>query len=175
MQKEKNSSIQFAMQAGLGLGGFWLFKYIFIIASKQYPALGYVNPLLSFLTPLLLLFYLIKFKSDSVDNELKYWKGVRLGILLFFFASIVETVFVIPHIVWIDPTYIAMVNEQKIGFAQSLGFNDYIMEEFKKQISFSPFIYIYNLLLSNVFLGFMLSLILSPVASKISINIKNLD
>lgn len=53
MQKEKNSVISFAMQAGLGLGAFWVFKYIFIIASTQYSALGYVNTFLSFITPTL--------------------------------------------------------------------------------------------------------------------------
>ncbi len=175
MQKDKNSTIQFAMQAGLGLGGFWVFKYIFKIASTQYPALGLVNTFLSFLTPLFLLFYLIRFKSETVDNKLKYWQGVRTGVLLFLFASIIEAVIVIAHIVWIDPTFIATINEQKIELAQALGFSDTIMEEFKKQNSLSPFIFIFNQLLNNVFIGFIFSLILTPVASKISINIKNLD
>ena len=63
MHKEKNSMVNFAMQAGLALGGFWVFKYIFIIASSQYPALGYVNTFLSIMTPVILLFYLIKIKE----------------------------------------------------------------------------------------------------------------
>lgn len=175
MQKEKNSMTRFAMQAGLGLGGFWVFKYIFIIASSQYPALGYVNTFLSFLTPLLLLSYLIKFKSETTDNKLKYWQGVRVGILLFLFASVIESAIVIAHIVWIDPVFIATINEQKIELAQSLGFSDTIMEELKKQNSFSPFIFIFNQLINNLFIGFILSLILTPVASRINVDIKNLN
>ena len=175
MQKEKNSMIRFAMHAGLGLGGFWVFKYIFIIASSQYHALGIVNTLLSFATPLLLFFYLIKFKSETADNKLKYWQGVRLGVVLFLFASIIESVIVTAHIVWIDQTYIATINEQKIELAQSLGFNDTIMDELKKQTSFSPFVFIFNQLINNLFIGFILSLILTPVASKVTINIKDLD
>lgn len=175
MQKEKNSIIRFAMQAGLGLGGFWVFKYIFIIASSQYPALSFVNSFLSFVTPLLLLFYLIKFKIETADNKLKYWQGVKLGIVLFLFASVIESVIVAAHIVWIDQTFIATINEQKINLAQSLGFNDTIMEELKRQTSFSPIVFIFNQLLNNLFIGFILSLILTPVASRVTINIKHLD
>ena len=175
MQKEKNSVTSFAMQAGLGLGGFWVFKYIFIIAATQYPALGYINTFLSFLTPLLLLFYFIKFKNETDDNKLSYWKGVRLGIMIFLFASIIESVIVIVHVVWIDQTFISTINQQKIELAQALGFSDTLMEELKKQTSLSPFVFVINQILNNVFIGFILSLILSPVASRIDIKIKNIN
>ena len=175
MQKDRNSLISFAMQAGLGLGGFWIFKYIFIIASAQYSALGYVNTFLSFLTPLLLLIYLIKFKNETEDSKLAYWKGVRIGVMVFLFASIIESVIVIAHIMWIDPTFISIINEQKIDLAQSLGFSDNLMDELKKQTSFSPFVFVINQIINNVFIGFILSLILTPVASKVDINIRNID
>lgn len=175
MQKDKNSLISFAMQAGLGLGGFWIFKYIFIIASEQYSALGYVNTFLSFFTPVVLLFYLIKFKNETDDGKIAYWKGVRIGVMIFLFASIIESVIVIAHIMWIDPTFISVINDQKIELAQSLGFSDNLMEELKKQTSFSPFVFVINQILNNVFLGFILSLLITPVASKIDINIRNID
>lgn len=175
MQKERSSITSFAMQAGFGLGGFWVFKYIFTIASGQYPALGYINTFLSFLTPLLLLFYLIKFKNENADNKLKYWQGVKVGVFLFLFASLIESVIVFIHIMWIDPAFIATINDQKIELAQSLGFNETLMEELKKQNSFSPFVFIFNQLLNNLFIGFILSLILTPVASRININIENRD
>ena len=175
MQKERNSVTSFAMQAGLGLGGFWVFKYIFIIAATQYLALGYINTFLSFLTPLLLLFYLIKFKNETDDNKLSYWKGVRLGIMVFLFASIIESVIVIVHVVWIDQTFISTINQQKIELAQALGFSDTLMEELKKQTSLSPFVFVINQILNNVFIGFILSLILSPVASRIDVKIKNIS
>lgn len=174
MQKEKNSMTSFAMQAGLGLGGFWVFKYIFIIAASQYPALAYINTFLSFFTPVVLLFYLIKFKNETEDNKLRYWKGVRVGIMIFLFASIIESVIVIFHVMWIDPTFISIINQQKIELAQALGFNDTLMEELKKQNSFSPFVFVINQILNNVFIGFILSLLLTPVASKIDVSIKNL-
>lgn len=175
MQKEKNSVISFAMQAGLGLGAFWVFKYIFIIASTQYSALGYVNTFLSFITPLFLLFYLIKFKNEAIDKKLSYWKGVRVGVMVFLFASIIESVIVIVHILWIDPAFISIINQQKIDLAQSLGFSDMIMEELKKQTSFSPFKFVFDQILNNVFIGFILSLVLTPVASKVDLSIKRFD
>lgn len=163
------------MQAGFGLGGFWVFKYLFIIGSTKYPTLEFVNGFLIFFTPLLLLFYLIQYKNSKADNRLKYWEGVRFGITLFFFASIIESVMVFIHVTNIDPTYISRVTEETIEMAQSLNFSDTMMEELKKQSSFSPFTYIFRQIMSNVFIGFILSLIISPLASRININIKTLN
>ena len=175
MKKNKNSVISFAMQAGFGLGGFWVFKYLFIMGATKYPTLEFVNGFLIFFTPLLLLFYLIQYKNLKPDSTLKYWEGVRFGITLFFFASVIESVMVFIHVTTIDPSYISRVTEQTIEMAQALDFNDSMMDELKRQSSFSPVIYIFRQIMSNVFIGFILSLILSPVASRININIKKLN
>ena len=175
MQKEKNNILSYAMQAGFGLGGFWIFKYLFVIGATQYSALEYVNSFLIFFTPLLLLFYLIRFKNVSVDNKLKYWTGVRLGILLFFFAAIIEAAIVILHVVWLDPSYISIVNEQTIELFQSLNFSESMMDELKRQSSFSPITYVFRQMMNNVAIGLILSLILTPLASKINIDVKDLN
>lgn len=175
MQQEKNNLLSFATQAGLGLGGFWIFKYLFVIGATQYPALEYVNLLLIFFTPLLLLFYMIRYKNLSSDNKLKYWTGIKLGILLFFFAAIIESSIVIVHIVWLDPSYISMINSQMIELLQSFDFSESIMDEFKRQISFSPITHVVRQIMNNVTSGLILSLMLTPIASRINIDVKNLD
>ena len=162
------------MQAGFGLGGFWVFKYLFIIGTTKYPSLEFVNGFLIFFTPLLLLFYLVQYKNTKTDNTLKYWEGVKFGITLFFFASIIESVMVFIHVTRIDPAYISRVTEETIEMARSLNFSDTMMDELKRQSSFSPFTYIFRQIMSNIFIGFILSLMLSPIASRININIKNL-
>ena len=163
------------MQAGFGLGGVWIFKYLFVIGATQYPSLGYVNSFLSFFTPLLLLSYLIKFKNTKSENKLKYWEGVRLGVTLFLFASIIESVIILLHITWIDTSYISRVTQQTIEFAQSLNFNDTMMKELKRQSSLSSFTYVIRQIMSNVSIGFIISLMLSPIAARINIDIKNLN
>lgn len=175
MQKVKNSMTSFAKQAGLGLGGFWVFKYLFVIGASKYPSLNFVSTLLSFITPLLLLFYLIQFKNITADNTLKYWRGVKLGVLLFFFASIIEAAIVIVHIVWIDTSYISFMNQQTIDLGKALNFDETMMDQLKKQSSFSPFVFVFRQLMSNVFIGFILSLMLTPIASRIKLDIKKLD
>ena len=50
MQENKHSISKFAMQAGFGLGGFWVFKYLFIMGSTKYPSLEFVNGFLLFFT-----------------------------------------------------------------------------------------------------------------------------
>ena len=175
MQENKQSITKFAMQAGFGLGGFWVFKYLFIIGSTKYPSLEFVNGFLLFFTPLLLLFYLVQYKNAKPNNTLKYWEGVRFGITLFFFASIIESVMVFLHVTKIDPSYISRVTQETIEMAKSLNFSDSMMEELNKQTSFSPFTYVFRQIMSNVFIGFILSLLLSPLASRIKINIKTLN
>ena len=118
---------------------------------------------------------MIRFKYVSGDSKLKYWTGVRLGILLFFFAAIIEAAIVIVHVVWLDPSYISIVNEQTIKLAQSLDFSESMMDELKKQTSFSPITYVFRQMMSNVAIGLVLALILTPLASRINIDIKNLN
>lgn len=173
MQKDNISITKFAMQAGFGLGGFWVFKYLFIMGSTKYPSLEFVNGFLLFFTPLLLFFYLVQYKNAKTENKLTYWEGVRFGITLFFFASIIESVIVFIHVITIDPSYISRVNQETIEMAQSLNFSDKMIEELKNQSSFSPFTYVFRQIMSNVFIGFILSLIISPLASRI--NIKTLN
>ena len=100
------------MQAGFGLGGFWIFKYLFVIGSTKYPSLEFVNGFLLFFTPLLLLYYLIQYKNSKAENRLKYWEGVKFAIVLFFFASILESVIIFIHVTRIDPSYISRVTQQ---------------------------------------------------------------
>lgn len=174
MQQEKNRLTSYAMQAGLTLGIFWVFKYLFVIGAAEYPSLEFVNSFLSFFTPLLLLFYLVRYKHVLGTSKLKYWTGVKVGIMLFFFASIIESVIIIIHVMWIDTSYISFINEQTMELGQSLDFNESMMDELKSQSSYSPVIYVGRQLLSNVFIGFILSLMLTPLASRINIDIKNL-
>ena len=175
MQNNKISVINYAMQAGFGLGGFSIFKYLFVIGSIKYPSLEFVNGFLIFFTPLLLLFYLIQFKNTKIQNRLKYWEGVRLGVTLFFFASIIESIILLIHVVWIDPSYIYKITQQTIELAQTLDFNETMMEELKRQTSLSPFTYVFRQIMSNVSIGFILSLMLSPIAARVNIDIKNLN
>ena len=160
MQENKHSISKFAMQAGFGLGGFWVFKYLFIMGSTKYPSLEFVNGFLLFFTPMLLLFYSVQYKNAKPDNTLKYWEGVRFGITLFFFASIIESVIVFLHVTKIDPSYISKVTQETIEMAKALNFSDSMMEELNRQTSYSPFTYVFRQIMSNVFIGFILSLII---------------
>lgn len=163
------------MQAGFGLGGFWVFKYLFVIGATKYPSLQFVNGFLLFFTPLLLLFYLVQYKNRKADNKLKYWEGVKLGITLFFFAAIIESVIIFFHVTSIDPAYISRVMEETIEMAKSLDLSEPFMEELHKQSSLSPFTYIIRQIMSNTFIGLLLSLLLSPLAARINFSIKNLN
>ena len=99
--------------------------------------------------------------------------------MLFRSASIIESVIVLIHVVKIDPAYISNANQQLIEttqmLVQSYDFDSSIVDEMKKQTSLSPAIYVFKWIMNNVFLGFILSLIISPIASRINILIKKAD
>src|SRR5690554_2402134 len=106
MQEDKSKLVNYAMNGGLFLGLFWVVKYLMVMGGGQSSALNVISSLLSFGTPLLLVYFLVTYKVKLPNNEMGFWHGVQFTILLFFFASILEAVIVFIHITWIDTTYI---------------------------------------------------------------------
>ena len=90
MQEDKSKLVNYAMNGGLFLGLFWVVKYLMVIGGGQSSVLNSISSLLSLGTPLLLVYFLVKYKVKLPNNEMGFWHGVQFSILLFFFASILE-------------------------------------------------------------------------------------
>jgi len=164
MKEDKSQLLNYAMYAGLSLGLFWVFKYLFVLIGMRYPALNFISSLLSIGTPILLFIFLVKY-NKSIEGQMSYWHGVQFSILLFFFASIFEAVIVFIHVKWIDPTFISNLFDSMIEMARTINMNKTLVTQLREQPLPTPFSYIFNnVIMLDVFLGLILSLFIVPLS-----------
>lgn len=167
MQEDKSQLVEYAMQSGIFLGLFWVLKYFLQIAGNNSPIIQIFTTIISFGTPVLLLYFLSKYIAKTENMVVSYWHGVQFGILLFFFASVWEAVAVFVHVTWIDVQYIGNVYQDVTETMKSLNLDENLLKSIENRPQPSPASYIINnVILSNVFLGLLLSLILVPVANR---------
>lgn len=172
MQENKNQLLSFAMFSGIYLGIFWIVKYLFVIGGSNVPLLNVVSTILGIGTPLLLYYYLVKYKTTVIpDGNMGYWHGVQFGIMLFFFASLFEAIIVFIHVKWIDPTYIGSLYDNMVEVVGNMKFGQKWTSAIAEQPKPTPFDYIFNnVILNDVFIGLLLSLILVPAVSRFAPN-----
>lgn len=167
MQDDKSQLMNYAMHGGLFLGMFWVLKYLLVIASTRMPALGFAVSILSVGTLVIFFRFLVKYKTTITNNQMRYWHGVQFGIVLFFFASILECVIVFMHITWIDPAYVSTIYQNMIETLRALNLSENMMETFEKQPVPSNASYVFSsVITANVLSGLILSLILVPIARR---------
>jgi hypothetical protein len=94
-------------------------------------------------------------------------------MLLFFYAGLIEAIIVMIHVLWIDPNYISNTFENIISIVESLPVDQNAIEQVKNQPVPTPFLYTFNLIISDVLIGIVLSLLIVPLAMKIEITRQN--
>ena len=167
MPENKSQLVNYAMNGGLVVGVFWVIKYFFVIAATSYPFFGYINTLLSIGTPLLLFFFLVRYKNFVVGEEkIGFWHGIQFSVMLFFFASLLEAIVVIVHIIWLDPVYLSRTFEQTLALVESMSVDQNMISKLKQQPVPTPFSYTFGMIMGNLLIGFFLSLFLVPLANR---------
>ena len=168
--ENKTHLLQYAMHAGIFLGCFWVLNYLLIIVGHDNPMLRSLNSILKIGTPLLLFYFLKSYKEKFLDNRIGLWHGIQFSILLFFFGSILEALIVLFHVKWLNPTFIATVYENIVSVAETFNFSPAMTAQLAEQANMSPFRYVFNhVIMNNVFIGFLLSLIIVPIIRRFKI------
>ncbi|MPN52332.1 hypothetical protein SDC9_199988 [bioreactor metagenome] len=167
MQEDKRQLMNYAMYGGVFLGLFWMFKYLFVMGSTRIPALNILGSFLSIGTPLILFYFLVKYKNDIVSNTMGYWHGVQFGIMLFFFASLLEAVIVFVHITWIDQAFVGKLYENMIETVKAMNLSETMVNTLENQPLPTTLNYIFsNVVLTDVFIGLILSAFIVPFARR---------
>ncbi|MDR1742835.1 MAG: DUF4199 domain-containing protein [Dysgonamonadaceae bacterium] len=172
MQEDKSQLIVYAMRFGLYIGAFWIIKYLFLVGSAQIPSLAAIELLLKLGTPVLLFYFLVKYRISVSDNGLGYGHGIRFAVMLFFFASLLEAVIVFAHTSWITPTYISDTYNNGLTMVKELGADGEMIDLLKSQPAPSPISYTFSCMMADVFWGLILALILVPVANQFNLSRK---
>ncbi len=169
MQEDKSSLMSFAMQSGVYLGVFWVVKYFFVMFAGDVSSFQFFVQVLSALTPIILLHFLIKYRLIVLDNNLGFWHGMKFSIMLFFFASLFESVAAYIHVTWVDPAFVSTLYEQMADLLRGLNISESMISSFEKQPIPDSFGYIINhVILSDVFIGIALSIFVVPISKMIN-------
>lgn len=166
--ENKNQLFYYSIYASLILGVYWVIKYLIIILGKDFAITGFLGNMLSIGTPIILLYFLVRYNKRHADNTMSFGHGIQFSILMFFFASILEAVVVFIHVNWIDPVFISNFYKSIIAIAESLNLNEVLTAQLADQPLPSAFSYVFNnIILGDVFIGLLLSLIIVPLARRI--------
>lgn len=167
MQEDKSQLMNYAMYGGVFLGLFWMLKYLFVMGAGRIPALSILGSFLAVGTPLVLFYFLVKYKTAIVNNNMGYWHGVQFGIMLFFFASLLEAVIVFIHITWVDQAFVGKLYENMIETVRMMNLSESMVNSLEDQPLPTTVNYIFsNVILADVFIGTILSLFVVPFARR---------
>ena len=173
MLEDKSKIIPYTMRYGLILGVFWILKYAMKMGYETYPILAVISSLLSILTPLLILFFLVKYRLEAVGGTISFWHGLQFVIMLCFFASLLEMIIIVIHVRWIDPNFLSRLFVKMEDMLKSIHLeNTTWAREGLKEVP-TPFQYGFTTMMQNILMGVLMALILVPISQHI--NIKNIS
>ncbi|WP_029904728.1 DUF4199 domain-containing protein [Prevotella sp. 10(H)] len=161
--KEKGTSLlRYAMNYGVILGLFWIFKYLFKIgAGFSDHVFIYVFYLLNVGTFLLIYIFTFKFKMSDPEKPKGIWSCIIFVVLICFFASFFEGVIMYAHFKFIDPGYFMTMTSPLIEMVNKMPNLLPEQKEIMIQIFSGKPIYILSAFIGNIILGLILGLVMS--------------
>lgn len=176
MSDKKNNMAVAAMNYAIPLGLFWIFKYLFVILGEYSELSKYIWNFLSIGTPILFYIILCQYRDKDREGKIDFGDCILFSLLLFLFASILESVIVALHVYIISPEYVAQMTElTRLNSMNSITFTSTEQREMYDKIvngiltNIRPII-IVSKIIGDLFLGLFLSLILGYFVSKQSPN-----
>ncbi len=104
--KRKNI-VQAAMEAGAIMGAFFVVKFVFTVLSLSSSFAGLLSTFMILTIPLVVYYLMRRYYRES-GGETTFSQLWLLGILLFFFASLISALVQYIYYVYINPDYIKM-------------------------------------------------------------------
>ena len=116
-----SQSLKFGIYTGLGLIFYFLLMKAF--GFHKYLELHYLNMIFLFLG----LLYSIK-KIKLFSGELKYFEGLKIGILVTLTSIIIFNVFLLIYEFFIDPSFLTLLQDKlSFGFVKSPATTSFIV------------------------------------------------
>lgn len=166
MGENKNNIVASASNYALVLGGFWVFKYLFVIGAEYSELSKWMANILAVGTVFVLYILLCRYRDVKLGGKITYGQSILFTLLLFFFASLIEAVVISIHLFLISPELVVAQNEQIYNVVKEFNFPAESMQTLDYLFSLGPLYYVINYIVTNVFIGFFLSLIFGFIVSR---------
>lgn len=171
---EKNNTqkgiVQFAMEAGAYMGLYFVVKFIFAVLSLNYPFCNVVSTIMLLFVPLVVFFMMRRFSNQNEGGS--YFSQLwMMGILLFFFVSLISGLAQYIYYVYINPEYIKSQLSAAVTLLESLNMTSdpSLLEAVKTGLEQgnipSPMAVVIQQMWVNVFFGSLLSAVMAWLVS----------
>lgn len=172
MSNKKNGIVGAAMNYAIPLGLFWIFRYLFVILGDYSELSKFVVTVLTIFTPIILYIILCRYRDTDKEGDIDYGDCVLFSLLLFFFATVLETFVMVLHFYIINPQTMMLVNSEKAMMAAFELVASYqntnleALEQTKEMMTNVPRLLMISNLFSNIFTGLIFGSILGYFVSK---------
>lgn len=166
MEERKDLLLKSAMTYGLGMGIFWVIKYIFFIFSLSMPSMGVAYWLLTLMVPLLH-YRMTKLYRADIGGKIGFFHAWRFGMLLYFFAALIVSLAHYAFYRYIaPPDFVAGAIGQMTTMLRDSRVSPEIIQSLDK-IRVTPIQMTIQGIFNNVFYGIILSI---PIAALVCRN-----
>lgn len=159
---EKNNTqkgiVQFAMEAGAYMGLYFVVKFIFAVLSLNYPFCNVVSTIMLLFVPLVVFFMMRRFSNQN-EEGIYFSQLWMMGILLFFFASLISGLAQYIYYVYINPEYI------KSQLSAAVTLLEAVKTGLEQGNIPSPMAVVIQQMWVNVFFGSLLSAVMAWLVS----------
>ena len=158
------------MEAGAYMGLYFVVKFIFAVLSLNYPFCNVVSTIMLLFVPLVVFFMMRRFSNQNEGGS--YFSQLwMMGILLFFFASLISGLAQYIYYVYINPEYIKSQLSAAVTLLESLNMTSdpSLLEAVKTGLEQgnipSPMAVVIQQMWVNVFFGSLLSAVMAWLVS----------
>lgn len=164
MEENKDLLMKSAMSYGLGMGIFWVIKYLFLVFGYSTPALIFIYQILCFAVPVVA-YQMTKRYRQEIGGVISFSHAWRFGIMLYFFAALIVS---IEHFVFYQyiapPDFLQNMMNQAVVALQEANMDSEVINSIN-QTNFTPIHMTIQGIFNNIFYGIILSI---PVATLVS-------
>lgn len=168
---ERKSLLIYSMEGGAWLGGYLVLRFICSVAGTLSPLFDAMALLMFAFTPFVLYYIMLRYHREN-----GYLSGFSLlwmmGIMLFFFASLICAIPEYVFYQYINPDYIANAMTQSVKLIEDMGLmqNDETYNQMRQLIEEgttpTALQMIMSSMWSNVFFGSLLSIVVAPIVTR---------
>ncbi len=171
VKNERKSLLIYAMEGGVWLGLYLVVRFFCGVASIYSPLLNAVAMLLYVGTPFVLYHILMRYHKENgyVSGFALLW---MMGIMLFFFASLICCVPEFVFYQYISPDYIANATSESLKLIEEMGLMqggdtlNEMRDMLEGQAILTPMQMIMSSMWANVFFGSLLSIVVAPFVTR---------
>lgn len=120
MNELKITPVNYAMQAGLFLGILGIVKFLLLVYSIDYAAIGLIYLLAALFFHFVVFYKARRFKNDVFDGQISFFQAWNVSILMYFFGAILSGAIEFAYYKFLNPGFLSHYIPKSIAAVQQI-------------------------------------------------------